>query len=303
MSCSGLSWPMRWASAMVTSGVHWEFEHVRKHNLMNVFKPVIAAHYASGHQLAVPDLYRWIEPDFYGSIPDLAPFYRFVRANAVLFDGYQPVEQVGLVMSLGVADNYLGDPQFQADYSRIGQELLDRCIPFGVAVAADGFFYKRELSRENLAARFQLVIEPRHTNLTGNQRAALSELKAQGKVHVYDDQGLEPALSRLRPWVACDQPDVFILPRRKSPNSADPLVVHLINRDYREQEDRVEEKGEFRLTLHKELLGHRVAGVECYSPSSDPRKLAWEVIPDGITITVPTLEYWNVLKVSFADQD
>ena len=47
MSCSGLSWPMRWASAMVTSGVHWEFEHVRKRNLMNVFKPVIAAHYAS----------------------------------------------------------------------------------------------------------------------------------------------------------------------------------------------------------------------------------------------------------------
>jgi hypothetical protein len=28
---------------VVTSGVHWEFEHVRKHALMNVFKPVSAA--------------------------------------------------------------------------------------------------------------------------------------------------------------------------------------------------------------------------------------------------------------------
>ena len=78
--------------------------------------------------------------------------------------------------------------------------------------------------------------------------------------------------------------------------------MHLINRDYREQEDRVEEKREFRLAQPRNCWAtarqREVLLAEC-----DPQTLAWEPTPDGIVITVPTLEYWNVLKVSFADQD
>lgn len=288
---------------VVTSGAHWEFEHVRKNNLMNVFKPVIAAHYASGHQLAAPDLYRWIEPDFYGSIPDLAPYYRFVRSNAFLFDDYKPVEQVGLLMALGAAEQYTGDSQFQRDYARFGQELLDHHVPFGIAVAADGFFYKKEFTKDELASRFQLLIVPRNTALSGAQLAALSNLKAQGKVHVCDDQGLAPALSRVKPWIACDQPDIFVLPRQKSSNPADPLIVHLINRDYRQEMDRVEEKHNITLTLHRELMAQRVAGVHCYSPDAEAALLAWEEGAEGIVINVPLLKYWNILKVSLAKQE
>ena len=285
---------------VVTSGVHWEFEYVRKHNLMNVFKPVIAAHYASGHQLAVPDLYRWVDPNFYGSIPDLAPYYRFVRSNAALFDDYKPVEQVGLVMALGVAEQYTGDDQFLRDYDSIGQALLDRCIPFGVAVAADGFFYKKEFTQDELARRFQYLIEPRRTGLSGTQLVALSDLKTQGKLQVWDDQGLAPILSKIQPWVSCDQSDIFVLPRRNLTDPAAPVVIHLINRDYREKEDRVAEKRNIKLALRQELLGHRVADVQCYSPDADVETLPWKPTADGIMITVPTLRYWNVLKLNLA---
>lgn len=286
---------------VVTSGVHWEFEHVRKHNLVNVLKPVIAAHYASGHQLAVPDLYRWIEPDFYGSIPDLAPYYRFVRAYASLFDDYLPVEQVGLIMSLGVADQHTGDGQFLRDYARIGQELIDRCIPFGVAVAADGFYYKKEFTGDELVKRFHLVIEPRNTGLSGTQLAALSGMKAQGKVHVWDDQGLAPVLSKIQPWVSCDQPGIFVLPRRKPGDPAAPLIVHLINRDYREKEDRAEEKHNIQLTLRRELLGRPIAGMECVSPEAARRTIAWEAVSDGAVVTVPELKFWNIIEIRFSN--
>jgi hypothetical protein len=204
-------------------------------------------------------------------------------------------------MSLAVADPHTGDGQFLRDYAGIGQELLDRYIPFGVAVAADGFFYKKEFTKEELAGRFQLLIEPRNSALKGAQLAAISDLKTESKVHVWDDRGMAPVLSKIQPWITCDQPGVFVLPRRKPGDSAAPLIVHLINRYYREKEDCVEPKRDIKLTLRQELLRGRIVSVECLSPDTSGQTLTWEAAPDGIVVTVPALQYWNVLKLNFAN--
>ena len=283
---------------IVTSGTFWEFDHARKNNLVEVFKPVIATHYASGHQLAVPDRYSWIEPDFYGSIPDFAPFYRFVRDNPALFDDYEAVEQVGVILDNSVYGRYTGDPTFRGDYERIGRDLIDHCIPYGVAVGADGFFCKREFTKQQLTERFQQIVLPRNTKLTGAQVAAIEDLEASGKVHLWDEGGIASLLPEIQPWVSCDQKKVWVLPRKKSSNAADPIVVHVLNRDHTASGDFVTPKANVKVSIGNAILGERASGVECYTPDGKVATVAFAQTADGIEITMPNLKYWNVLKVS-----
>lgn len=280
---------------MVTSGVFWEFRHARTQNLVEIFKVIMPAVYASGHHLAVPDLYRWTDPNYVGSIPDLAPFYRFVRRNPALFDDYAPVTQVGIVMDNSVANEYTGDATFRQDYDRVGQGLIERGILTGVIMGADGFHYRKEFTREDVDKRFQWVVLPRNTRLAGAQAQIIADLKKEGRVIQCDERGLEGVLPSIRPWVSCDQQKILVQPRTKPGDAKAPVVVHLVNLDYRP--DAVQPKANVTLTIDRALLGQPVQRVTCHSPLDVSVSLPFTQDETGLRVTVPELNYWSILEI------
>jgi hypothetical protein len=283
---------------VVTSGVFWEFRHARARNLVEIFKVVIPAVYASGHHLAVPDLYRWTEPNFVGSIPDLAPFYRFVRQNAELFDDYAPVTQVGVVMDNTAANAYTGDATFRADYERIGQDLVENGILFGIAMGADGLHYRREFNRRELEARFQMVVLPRNTRLQGVQAEAIAQLKAAGRVHEWDAGGMAALLPKVNSWVRCDKPKVLVLPRRNPALVGAPVVVHLVNLDY--VPDTVKTKENVAVMIGREIVPHPVRTIVVRTPFGVATPLPFVQDEIGLRVVIPELNYWSVLQLHAA---
>lgn len=281
---------------VVTSSVFWEYRHARQHGLVEIFKPVIAAFYASGHHFAVPDYYRWTDPNYYGPIPEFAPFYRFIRQHADLFDGYETITQVGVIMDNSAMHEYTGDPAFVREYEHIGQALVSRSIPFGVTIAADGFHYRKEMTRRDLEERFQIVVIPRHTRFQGSQARVIEELTQGGRVHTWDDRGIGPVQNRLQPWVRSNREKAFVAPRRRA--AGDPLVVHVVNLDY--TPDKVAEQRGVVIDLHREMLGGAVAAIEGFSPDdpSGALPVSFTQKAEGVTIDLPQLRHWTVLKVS-----
>ncbi len=283
---------------IVTSGVHWDWNYVRQQNLVDVVKPIIAGHYASGHQLAVPDYYRWIEPDWYGSMPDYAPFYRFVRENAFLFDDYETVEQVGVIMDNSVNGKYTGDPVFRNDFETIGRELFDQNIPFGVATGADGLFYTKEFTEAELTERFQQIILPRNTALEGSQLEAVNNLSSAGKIYNWDGS-MDSFLPKIESWVSCDQDEVWVLPRTQPADTNAPVIVHMLNRDISLYQDMVYSKNDINIHISDAIVKRPVFTVKSHSPGETSTTLSFTRDADGIAIAVPELEYWNVIEIIY----
>lgn len=294
---------------IVTSGAFWNWEWARdqSHQAIETTKAVLAGMYASGHQLVVPMLYRWIEPQYCGSMPDFAPYYRFVRQNAQLFDDYQPVEQVGLILDNSVYGLHTGDSVFKADFEAICQALLDNRIPYGVAVGADGLFHRREFTRQELTDRFRYLVEPRNTALSGAQFTAVAGLKAEGKVHVWDAGGMSSLLPKIQSWVSCDKARVWALPRRHATDPGAPVIVHLLNRNIVQaawpvgSTDVITPQAQVTIGLDKALWGaqQRVSRVTAFEgrEGGSVEELAVGTTGDGISVIVPQLAIWTILRV------
>jgi hypothetical protein len=79
-------------------------------------------------------------------------------------------------------------------------------------------------------------------------------------------------------------------------------VVHVANRDYRENGDLVTPTSDIRAALRNEVLGYEVADVRCYTPDGSTTALKWTPIADGIEISVPSPSCWNVVRISRTDR-
>lgn len=223
------------------------------------------------------------------------PLCRFITDNAALFDDYEPVAQVGVLYDNRAArDNHW--------------EARDLCralhyanIPCGLAAAGDGWLRHR-LSQDQLE-RFELVVIPKHSSPTGKQAALLKRWRQQGRAIAWP--GLEKVRQRIRPLVAVTNAEkVWTLPRRNTRRPDAPAVIHLLNQDYDADTDTMRTKSNIEVSIAVGLTGGAPArGATLFAPGRKLQRLAVKRRPDAVTVTVPTLDLWAILRMEQGSEE
>ena len=293
--------------ACTASGQDWAFVDANKKP--GLVRRWIAQDYAFGHCLMAPHR-QWAYTEkkgthWYQSRPeDFAHVYRFVQRNKGLFDDYEAVAPVGLLYSSAGAAQNVGPTRDACLW------LAKNSIPFELVPAGNDWL-DAKLTPPTLAKYRALVVaEP--TLLDGEQKQALEQFKASGKVVAWDAQkGLdEAALARLLPkQIVFSAADHLIGVARAIPgNPTAPIIVHLLNRNYDESADAAKKLQNVKVTLHKDLFsGRQPSKATLFTPpatldrkdpgNSTPVSLRIELAEGGIVVTVPELDYWGILKL------
>ncbi|VGO22684.1 Alpha-agarase [Pontiella sulfatireligans] len=297
--------PVSWGHVLPPS---WNYMQANK--AYNMMKSWIGFSYASGHNFGIPH-YGWVHPNanavswdkvvksvdgavapsFIYPTENCLPFYHFVTAHAELFDGYEAVEQVGVLhsnpaMRIKKNENRVRD---------LCWELMKANIPYGLALAGDDWLYKR-LNETDLE-RFEFVVVPEPTMLDAEQQSVLDTWTARGKTVVW--KNLDDVLARLDPVVSLESKhNMLIRPRTNSDNSNVPAVIHLLNMDYDLSKDCMNKQRDVVVRLsHKLLDGGKVSAITQYSPEYESVQVPFDVKPDGVYVTVPEVDYWSILKL------
>jgi len=282
--------------ASTAHGSDWAY--IKEKNLTGLVKQWIAFAYALGHHFMVPHHIPWCFVKVGGKTTwepydcpteEIAPLYIFVRQNADLFDGYEAVEQVGVLYS------NLAFRRGVQNARDVCWSLLNASMPFGLAAAGDEWLVNR-LSEDELS-RFELIVVPEPAMLEGEQQRLIEEWMAKGRAVSWTS--INDLLQRVEPLASLEGAGkVWILPRRNPNNPEAPVVVHLINWDYDASKDKMNRQDNIAICLSHKLLGGREArSVTLLSPDSDPIQLPFENRPDGVHVTVPEVTLWSILKI------
>jgi len=274
----------------------WDWAYVKEKNLTTLVKVWIALSYAFGHRFMVPHR-QWCFTEekgthwYYGPIEEYAPLYQFVRQNAVLFDHYEAVEQVGVLYS---------NLAFRRGYRAaldICEHLLNTNIPFGLAVAGDDWLLKR-LTEEELS-RFEMILVPEPIMLKGEQKHLLDKWRAKGKVLSWEDGKEKYVIQHIISTVSLESGrNVLVLPRKIPDKPDTPIVCHILNRDYNASEDKMNRQNNVTIRLSYKLFdGKKLCKAMLFSPESKPTQLSFETRSNGVYITIPELTLWSVIKL------
>ncbi len=275
------------------SGQDWAY--VMEHNLPGLVRTWVAQAYAYGHQLMAPHR-QWAYTQekgthWYESTPeDYADLYRFVRANAELFDGYEAAAQVGLVYS-------------NAAFRRNATEARDACatlaranIPFRLLIAGDDWLEPRLSSEELDSLRAVVVTEP--LELDDVQQAALDEA-GERVVRWPDMEGLLALVPRQIELRGAE--NITVIARVVPGDAEAPFVCHLLNRNYDGETDSVERQTDFRLSIARSIFGGaEIAQATLLAPGREPTALALTRTESGVDVTVPSLGLWGIVRLGRA---
>ncbi|VGO22676.1 Alpha-agarase [Pontiella sulfatireligans] len=281
---------------------------IKNHNSFNLVKAWIAMSYAAGQHFNIPH-YAWAMPEakvdvwngrpsfkqgcsphLYFPTESYLPFFRFVTEHAELFDGYDSIEQIGVLHSSPALRNR----KFEQRVHDMCWELYESNIQYGLAIAGDDWVV-HDL-KESDADRFEFVIVPEPTKLDDAQQQIVDTWTAAGKTVKWKD--VNDILSRIDPVVSLESDSgIFVRPRKNPDNALVPAVIHLLNTDYDLKKDGMNEQRDVVVRLsHKLLNGGTVHCITQYSPEDEPVQLSFEVKPDGVYVTVPKVDFWSVLK-------
>lgn len=215
-----------------------------------------------------------------GPTDKFAPLYRFVRTHAGLFDGYENMADVALVLPHAA---FLRHPDFWFD---IAGRLTATNLPYRILLAGD------EIVAHPLPVdapgKTAAVLVPNRTDLRAADRATLEAIARTRRVFT----NVVDTLAAVRPAVqARAAAPVRVLPRVKSGS----LAVHVLNYEYDPTRDDVRPLSGVRLAFATETLGvARDAAAR------------W-VRPDGPEVTVnlregsvelPPLGLWGILVLA-----
>jgi len=293
------------------SGGDWAYaEEHRKPGLVRTW---IAQDYAFGHCLMAPHR-QWAYTKekgshHYQSKPeDHAHVYRFVKRHPELFDGYDGVGLIALLYSNAGARH---GHHVRRAMQHACLWLAARSVPFEIVIAGDDWL-DMTLTPETLAKYKALVVcEP--TKLEGDQKKAVDDFAAAGKVILWDDKkpGLDEAKLRtlLPKQIAIEGAENVLAVPREIPGRPDaPAIVHLLNRNYDEPSDSMKKLTNFTVRLDKALFGGRTfSKATLYQPpatldkanpgASEPVSLEVKPVDNGVEITVPELLLWGIVKL------
>jgi len=278
--------------AATASGEDWAF--VKEKHVPGLVRTWVAQAYAFGHQLMAPTR-QWCYTKekgahWYESAPgDYDYLYQFVREHADLFDGYESVASIGLLYSNTAFRRW----HVQAEKACAQMALKN--VPFRLVPAGDDWMADRLRAEDLKGLKALVVTEP--TDLDAAQQAVLEGAKALTVIWPDEKRLFELA----PPEIAVDgASNITVAPRARAGDPTAPFVCHLVNRNYVAQKDSMEPQKDFTLRLARSLFGADVDRATLYAPRQAPVELKVSRSPEGVTITVPELDLWAVLKLDRA---
>ena len=269
----------------------WDWAFVKEHDKPGLVRAWIAQAYAFGHQF-MPPVHQWCYTQekgthWYDPRPEeFAYLCRFVREHADLFDGYDPVEHVGLLYSSAAFRRW----HMQA--KQACADLAMKNVPFRLVLAGDDWLPSR-LKPEDLGGLKAVVVtEP--TDLDPAQQAVLEGARA--RLVAWPN---EQRLSELAPTeiVVEGASNVTAVPRARKGDAQAPFVCHLVNRNYVPDSDSLQAQRNFTVRLSRSLFGADIARATLYAPGKESVQVAVERLPEGCAISVPELDLWAVLRL------
>jgi hypothetical protein len=221
------------------------------------------------------------------------PFCQFITENAELFDGYESVVQVGILYDNAACRD--GDWWVR----EISRQLLYENIPIGLAIAGDK--HLRFSTDPEQLERFDLLLVPGNHVLEKEEEDLVKAAMEQGKLMEWT--GNEALLSTIEPMVSLNNGEkVWSLPRQKKTRNGRELVIHLLNQDYDQGNDRMNMKYDVEVFVSQHLTGNRPAEKAwIYAPGAEPEELEIMQAEGGIRLGIPLIDLWAIIAFDFKD--
>ncbi|HPA17191.1 MAG TPA: hypothetical protein PLU30_05555 [Verrucomicrobiae bacterium] len=308
----GPVWTFKLANAVgrfqACTGSGGDWAHVDASKKPGLVRTWIAQDYAFGHALMAPHR-QWAYTKekgthWYQSQPeDYAHIYRFIRRNADLFDGYEDVALVGLLYDNAAARKSTRDMREACLW------LARNNVPFELALAGDDWLDAR-LTPVQLA-KYRALVVAQPAMLDGEQKRAVEQVAAAKRLVPWDPKtGLDAtALEKLIPRqiVFGAAENIVAVPRTVPGRPDAPAVLHLLNRNYDEPSDSMKRLRGVKVELERALFGDRsFSKATLYAPPlaldpknpgvSQPVSLKLERSATGLTLTIPELDLWGIVK-------
>ena len=271
------------------------YDYLSTHSLYRTPAWWTAQMYAFGHQLSYAH-YGWATEGNYTSDPGAyRPFFNFVLSHQDLFDDFEPVAQVALLVD-SAATRVGGSTSTEAL-----AQLLGHHIPAGLVVAGDDLLFTKQLTAAELN-RYQKIYIPGELVVDGPQRDVVEAGLATGRVEVY--RSVKQVLNEITPLVEVveSEGDLLVLPRRKTVTDTTEVVLHVVNRDFSQAADQVRPQGRVRLFVHDALLaGIDQPVIELFAPDPIPQGdliMRRAANRPGYVIEIPRLHTWAIVRFS-----
>jgi hypothetical protein len=276
----------------------WDWAYVKEHNCAGLVRAWIALSYAFGHHFMAPH-YQWRYTQekgthwYRGPTQEYAWLYQFVRKNARLFDDYRAVAPVAVVYDNAARRKGMGNIE------PICAALAERNVPFRVVIAGDDWLPQR-LDAEQLLHALAVIVPADFAKspMDRAQKKLIDNVKAAGRLVTWPD---DKALAALVPPLVTVEgaKEIMAVPRTSARDSADPEVVHLLNRRYDGQKDAVLAAENFTLRLRRELFrGRKFTKAVLHAPQSRSVSLRIATAGEIATIRIPGLELWGIVELS-----
>ena len=218
------------------------------------------------------------------------PYSFFISENPSLFDDFVAYKQVGVLYdneSFRLGDQSSRDICRQLHYSQ---------IPVGLAISGDEWL-KFNLTPEILS-QFEYLIIPEETKLTSHLDSLFTPFSKENKLIRWSDE-IEIQSIVKSPLKVLDTENVWTIPRVKVSDSKNSeVVIHLLNQDFNIENEKMNEKTDFKISISNIILGKQgCSSVYYYTPGQDKINLEFTDSNDGITVNIPSLDIWGILQV------
>jgi hypothetical protein len=244
----------------------WDWAWIAANEKPGLVRAWVAQAYAFGSVFMVPHNQWCYTPEkgthwWRGKPEDFAYLYRFVREHRHLFDGYLPLTNTLLEID---------EARFEAA-KRLALAMLESSVPFAVLYRMpDG----RSRRAGNVQASGYRVLTAEHTltNLPEETRNQL-QVETEGKF--------------------------VVSVRRHVQRGGYPVVIHLLNRDYRVETDGVV-PAEVTVRLGGVLLkrfGISAREAIALSPDGRPMIATLQKTKEGVAVEVKNAGLWTVVAV------
>lgn len=277
------------------SGGDWAY--INEHQLPGLVRTWAALSYAFGHNLMAPHR-MWCYTQekgthwYSGPTEEYAWLYRFVREHAELIDEFEAAAPIAVLY-----DNH-SQRQGKGNIQNIVRTLADANVPFAVVVQGDDWLPGYRITGETLA-RYRLLVVPGDLQPDSELAALLQAERERGRVVVWSDAAAIHA--RLGEPVRIQGTDrVLAVPRVRAGQGGSTVAVHLLNRAYRKEDDRMEPRPPFQVILTSDVLGRPAdtfRKATLHTPRAEPVAVHLQAVEQGLQVDVPGLDFWSIVEL------
>ena len=273
--------------AAMASGQDHAF--IAEHECEELLRTWIVTAYSHGQAFTPPtNLWCYTKEKgthwYKGPAAEYAGMYRFIRANAALFDGYDAVAPVAVVYDNAARRAGAGAIE------GICVKLERANVPFAVVVAGDDWLDYR-LTEDKVVGFKSLLVAEAPEHMDAVQRAVLEH---SGRMRVFNDA----VLAELPRVTAENGADVAVVLRVKQGGPNAPVVCHVHTRLYDADTDRVVPQDNAAIHIPRALLPERAyTEAVVRAPNAEELRVPVETADAEIVLRLPQVGLWHVASL------